>query len=94
MIPRMEEWESLEERLIEIENDLKEDGFKQKYKNRLRKIMEECLPDMSYSATKATNLLNDDTYSGIKNILMESDQWTDDLKELEKDIEHIALKLV
>lgn len=90
----MEEWESLEERLIEIENDLKEDGFKQKYKNRLRKIMEECLPDMSYSATKATNLLNDDTYSGIKNILMESDQWTDDLKELEKDIEHIALKLV
>lgn len=94
MIPRMEEWESLEERLIEIENDLKEDGFKQKYKNRLRKIMEECLPDMSYSATKATNLLNDDTYSGIKNILIESDQWTDDLKELEKDIEHIALKLV
>ena len=86
--------ESLEERLIEIENDLKEDGFKQKYKNRLRKIMEECLPDMSYSATKATNLLNDDTYSGIKNILIESDQWTDDLKELEKDIEHIALKLV
>lgn len=60
----MEEWESLEERLIEIENDLKEEGFKQKYKNRLRKIMEECLPDMSYSATKATNLLNDDTYSG------------------------------
>lgn len=34
------------------------------------------------------------TYSGIKNILIESDQWTDDLKELEKDIEHIALKLV
>ena len=56
--------------------------------------MEDCLPDMSYSATKATNLLNDDTYSGIKNILIESDQWTDDLKELEKDIEHIALKLV
>ena len=94
MIPRMKEWESLEERLIEIENDLEEDGFKKKYKNRLRKIMEDCLPDMSYSATKATNLLNDDTYSGIKNILIESDQWTDDLKELEKDIEHIALKLV
>ena len=94
MIPRMKEWESLEDLLIEIENDLEEDGFKKEYKNRLRKIMEDCLPDMSYSATKATNLLNDDTYSGIKNILIESDQWTDDLKELEKDIEHIALKLV
>ncbi len=38
--------------------------------------------------------MNDDTYNGTKNILIESDQWTDDLKELEKDIEHIALKLV
>lgn len=34
------------------------------------------------------------TYSGIKNILIESDQWTDDLKELEKDIEHIRLCLI
>ena len=63
MVPRMEEWESLKERLMEIETDLKEEGFKKKYKNRLRKIMENCLPDMSYSATKATNLLNDDTYN-------------------------------
>lgn len=53
-----------------------------------------CRIKTSDSATKATNLLNDDIYSGIKNILIESDQWTDDLKELEKDIEHIALKLV
>lgn len=94
MIPRMKEWELLEERLMDIECDLKEDGFKNKYKNRLRKIMESCLPDMPYSATKATNLLNDDTYNEIKNILIESNQWTADLKELEKDIKHIALRLV
>lgn len=94
MVPRMEEWESLKERLMEIETDLKEEGFKKKYKNRLRKIMENCLPDMSYSATKATNLLNDDTYNEIKNILLESEQWTADLKKLEEDIEHIALRLV
>ena len=78
----MEEWESLKERLMEIETDLKEEGFKKKYKNRLRKIMENCLPDMSYSATKATNLLNDDTYNEIKNILLESEQWTADLKKV------------
>ena len=94
MVPRMEEWESLKERLMEIEADLKEEGFKKKYKNRLRKIMENCLPDVSYSATKATNLLNDDTYNEIKNILLESEQWTADLKKLEEDIEHIALRLV
>lgn len=49
---------------------------------------------MSYSATKATNLLNDDTYNEIKNILLESERWTADLKKLEEDIEHIALRLV
>lgn len=94
MIPRMKEWESLEERLIEIEDDLKEVGFKKNYKNRLQKIMEDCLPDMSYSATKATNLLNDDTYNVIKKIFMEAGQWTDELKKLEADIKHIALNLV
>lgn len=56
--------------------------------------MEACLPDMPYSATKATNLLNDDTYNRIKNILLKSGQWTSDLKNLEEDIEHITLKLV
>ena len=46
------------------------------------------------AAIKATNLLNDDTYNEIKNILLESEQWTADLKKLEEDIEHIALRLV
>lgn len=30
----------------------------------------------------------------IKNIFMETGQWTDDLKKLEADIKHIALNLV
>lgn len=38
--------------------------------------------------------VNDDTYNEIKNILLESEQWTADLKKLEEDIEHIALRLV
>ena len=94
MVPRMEAWELLKGRLIEIEEDLKEEGFKTKYKNKLRNIMENCLSDMDYSATKATNLLNDNTYNEIKNILMELDQWTTDLKKLEEEIGDIALKLV
>lgn len=94
MIPRMEEWELLKNRLMDVEDDLKEVGYKKKYKNRLQKIMEECLPDMSYSATKATNLLNDESYIAIKNILVETDEWTDDLKQLEADIQNIEFKLV
>lgn len=94
MIPRMEEWELLEERLMEVETDLKEEGYKKKYKNRLQKIMESCLPDESYAAVKSTNLLNDDSYKAIQNILVEAGQWTDDLKKLEIKIKNIALKLI
>lgn len=94
MTPRMNEWEALKEHLLEIEEDLKEDGYKKKYKNRLQKIMENCLPDKSYAAIKATNLLNDDSYSTIKNILIKEEKWTDDIKDIEEKIKEITLDLV
>ena len=74
---------------MEVETDLKEEGYKKKYKNRLQKIMESCLPDESYAAVKSTNLLNDDSYKAIQNILVEAGQWTDDLKKLEIEIKNI-----
>lgn len=92
--PRMVAWEILKERLVEIEEDLQDGGYKRKYKNRLRKIMENCLPDTAYAAVKATNLLNDESYNAIKNILIAESQWTDDMKDVEIGIEEIALKLV
>ena len=92
--PRMVAWEILKERLVEIEEDLQDGGYKRKYKNRLRKIMENCLPDTAYVAVKATNLLNDESYNAIKNILIAESQWTDDMKDVEIGIEEIALKLV
>ena len=94
IVPRLKEWVILENNLIEIENDLKEEGFKKKYKTRLRKIMEHCLPYESYSAVKATNILNHDTYKEIKNILIQVEQWSADLESLEEAIRHIALKVV
>lgn len=56
--------------------------------------MENCLPDTAYAAVKATNLLNDESYNAIKNILIAESQWTDDMKDVEIGIEEIALKLV
>lgn len=94
MVPRMEEWELLKNRLLEIETDLKEVGYKKKYKIRLQTIMEECMPESTYTAVKATNLLNDDSYIIIKEILKQAGQWTDDLKKAELEIEKSALKLV
>ena len=92
--PRMIAWEILKERLVEIEEDLQDGGYQKKYKNRLRKIMENCLPDTEYAAVKSTNLLNDESYNAIKNILIAEGQWTDDMKDVEIRIEEIAFKLV
>lgn len=94
MTPRMQEWELLKEHLLEIEEDLKEEGYKKKYKNRLQKIMENCLPDKAYTAVKATNLLNDESYSAIKNILIAEGQWTDHIKDIETRIKEVSLNLV
>ena len=94
MTPKMQEWEILKDYLIDIEMDLKEEGFKRKYKNRFKKVMERCLPEESYAATKATNILNDVTYNEIKSIIVNQNEWTDDLEKLEKNIKHIALELV
>ena len=92
--PRMIAWETLKERLIEIEDDLQDGGYKRKYKNRLQKIMENCLPDTEYAAVKATNLLNDESYKAINSILIAEGQWTENMKDVEKRIKEIALKLV
>lgn len=94
MVPRMREWALLEDRLIEIEDDIKEDGYKKKYRNRLQKIMEKCLPNESYAATKSTNLLNNENYNSIKKFLVESEKWDDTLIAIENEIQSIALELV
>ena len=96
MIPRMKEWETLKDHLLEIEEDIKECGYgyKRKYKNRLQKIMEECLPEKSYAAIKSTNILNDESYKIIKDIIVAEGQWTDELKEIETELKKISLKLL
>lgn len=49
-------------------------------------------PDTTYSAVKATDLLNDESYNTIKNILIIESQCIYDMKEME--IKRITLKLV
>lgn len=49
-------------------------------------------PDTTYSAVKATDLLNDESYNTIKNILIIESQCIYDMKEIE--IKRITLKLV
>lgn len=49
-------------------------------------------PDTTYSAVKATDLLNNESYNTIKNILIIESQWIYEMKEME--IKRITLKLV
>lgn len=56
------------------------------------KRKEKVSPDTTYSAVKATDLLNNESYNTIKNILIIESQWIYEMKEME--IKRITLKLV
>lgn len=47
-----------------------------------------------YAAVKATNMLNDDIYKSIKQILVSEGVWTSNLQEMENEIQDISLKMV
>lgn len=94
MVPRMMEWEDIRKRLEEVLEDLREEGFKSRYKNRLEVLMDKCTQENSYAAVKATNMLDDDCYKEIKSLLIKEGKWTDKLKASEEEMRQIALRLV
>lgn len=94
MSPRMVEWEGIHEKLEEVLEDLREVGYKKRHKNRLEKLMEKCMKENSYSAVKATNMLNDDMYIEVKEILKKNEAWTSKLEEMEQEMKEIALQIV
>lgn len=94
MVPRMTEWEEIHQRLADILEDIKEEGYKEKYKRRLGVLMQRCTVDSPYSAVKATNMLDDNCYLDIRRFLKEEGKWTNKLEELEEEMEKIALRFI
>lgn len=93
MTPRMAEWEDLYERMEEIYDDCQEDGYQKKFAARFRKIMEKCTAENSYAAVKATNMLNDNVYKSMKEILEKNNAWTRYFQELEEKLKEISLNI-
>lgn len=91
---RMAEWEDIHEKMEEIYDDLQEVGYQKKYKIRFEKLMEKCTVENSYAAVKATNMLNDDVYMGIREILVANEVWSSKFQELENELKDIALKIM
>lgn len=94
MVPRMSEWEAIHQRLEDIYEDLQEEGLKKKYKNRLEVLMEKCTMENAYSAVKSTNMLNDDIYFKIKEIMIVNNEWSYKFEQIEMEMKKIALKLM
>lgn len=94
MVPRMTEWEDIARRLAEILEDLQEEGYRPRYRKRLEVLMGECMPGSSYAAVKATYMLDDDCYKGIKNFLIAEEEWSDKLEMFEEEMKQISLRLV
>lgn len=85
------ELEDLEEKAIELW-----EGKRKQTKRliqHLERLMIHCLPDKVYCATKATILLNENSYQTIKNIFNQHQLWTPQFQELEDQIKACALEL-
>ena len=91
---RMEQWENIYQHMEEIYEDLQEVGYQKKYKTRFERLMGKCTAGNDYAAVKATNMLNDDIYKSIKQILVSEGVWTSNLQEMENEIQDISLKMV
>lgn len=94
MVPRMTEWEEIHQKLAEILEDLNENGYKEKYKKRVEILMNKCTADNPYAAVKASNMLKDNCYWHIKDILKEKGKWTHKFEEIEDEMKRIALRFV
>lgn len=94
MVPRLEQWESIHEKLVEIYEDLQDYGYQKKYRNRLKKLLNKCTVTNPYSAVKASHLLSDDYYINIRKMIMDNGQWDDVMIELEDEIKQIALQFI
>ena len=53
-----------------------------------------CTYNNSYAAVKATNMLNDDVYDSIKDILIKKNEWTSKLQDIEKELQQITLSIL
>lgn len=93
VVPRMQEWENISERLQELWDDIQESGYQEKYRKRLKILMGKCTRSNSYAAVKATNMLNNTFYIRLKRYLIENNRWGD-LEVLENGLREIALTVV
>ena len=94
MGPRMEQWEDIHQRMEDICEDINDEGYKDKYRNRLKVLMEKCTEDNAYSAIKASNMLEDSYYKAMKDIIVKNGKWTDGMSELEEEMKKVALQFI
>lgn len=94
MVERMVQWEDIHQKLKEYYEDILDYGYQDKYKDRLRKLLNKCTVVNTYSAVKASNMLVDEYYIKIKEIIKDNGAWSDSMIELENEVKQIALQFV
>lgn len=92
MVERLAQWEKIHEKLEEIYEDLQACGYENKYRTRLKKLLNQCTVHNPYSAVKASNMLVDTCYRDIRQIIMREGEWNQGMAELENEIRQIALR--
>ena len=86
----MVQWEDIYQRMEEIHEDFMEEGYKEKYRIRFKTLMEKCIYNSDYSAV-VSDLLNDDIYNCIKQIISDNGRWTVGMQQIEEELQKILL---
>lgn len=94
MVARMREWEDIHQRLEDILEEIAEAGYKERHRKKMVTLMGKCTAPNSYAAVKASNMLDDDCYLSIKNMLQSEGKWTDTFSSLEEEMRTIALQFI
>lgn len=93
IMARKTEWEEIQKWLRYIHDNMQEKPH-ERHREQLLGLMKKCTFDNSYSAVKATNMLLDETYANIKEMLQEEGAWTERFEETESQMKSIALQVV
>jgi hypothetical protein len=77
------------EKLIKVKDDYirklggnEKLNFKRDLNNGIKNLLCECQPESEYSATAATEMLEDDSYKILKEVMIKENIWTEELQLL------------
>lgn len=69
-------------------------GCERRYMKKLEILMDKCMEDAPYAAVKATNIMDDEYYVKIRDMVKAEGKWSNRLEMAECNIQEIRFRIV